>query len=364
MSDEDTKSILPAVPEEVTAEWLSSVLKLKVKSIELTKSVLNATASKLFFTLTYEDDEEEADRPTHVCLKGGFNPAMLAIESYREILITMYSRETSFFNLVAPKLVNMTLPKVWWAGVNSAQGQAILVMDDLNHQGYTFGDPVEDWSVERVKKGVEQLAALHAGTWGWTLESHPWIIPAYEHVMIGLTMMWEASVFGEDRPPFPEVIKNQARTQAALKKHFATKNPRFSCQLHGDPHTGNTFLDKDERPFFLDWQTMHLGSAFHDFAYFVVGALSVEDRRAHELEILEHYVNYLTKFGVEGVSIDDEDVVKEYHKCCMSGLGWVLTPYDMQGRERVWAMCERYCAAIVDHKTIELVESLPEPESA
>lgn len=272
---------LPTVPEQVTASWLASVLELNLKAAELTKSILNATASKLFVTLTYEDDDVEAVRPTYLCLKGGFNPAMLAVEGYREILITMYTRETKFFNLVAPKLTNMSLPKVWWAGSDSQQ--AILAMDDLNYKGFTFGNPVETWPVERVMTGVEQLAALHAGTWGMSMADHSWLTPAYEHVMIGLTLMWDDQVLGSGRPPCPDIIKqNRERTVAAMKKHYVTKNPRFICLLHGDPHTGNTYIEEAGNPRFLDWQTLHIGSAFHDFAYFIVGALSIEDRRAHD----------------------------------------------------------------------------------
>ncbi|KAF7557147.1 hypothetical protein G7Z17_g916 [Cylindrodendrum hubeiense] len=352
---------LPTVPEQVTASWLGGVLGLNVKSIELTNSVLNATASKLFITITYEDENVDTLRPTYVCLKGGFNPAMLAIEGYREILITMYTREAKFFNLVAPKLIDMSLPKVWWAG--AASQQAILVMDDLNHSGFTFGNPVDAWSVERVMSGVEQLAALHAGTWGYSMDDHPWLTPAYEHVMIGLTLMWDDQVLGADRPPCPDIIKgDRERTVAAMKKHYVTKNPKFICLLHGDPHTGNTYVDKAGNPRFLDWQTLHIGSAFHDFAYFVIGALSIEDRRAHELSLLDHYLETLAKFGGPSFTTQADEVVKEYHKSTISGMGWVLTPYDMQPKERVIAMCERYCAAIVDHKTIELIESLPDAE--
>ncbi|KAF4473052.1 aminoglycoside phosphotransferase [Fusarium albosuccineum] len=352
---------LPTIPEQVTASWLSEVLGQKIKSIDLTNSILNATASKLFVTIEYDDEGDETSRPSHVCLKGGFNPAMLAIEGYREILVTMFTREAKFFNLVAPKLHNISLPKVWWAGSNSEQ--AILVMEDLNHGGFTFGNPEYDWSVERVKLGIEQLAALHASTWGYSMEDHPWLKPAYEHVMIGLTMMWDNQVLGADRPPCPDIIKgSRERTVGAMKKHFATKNPKFICLLHGDPHTGNTYLDKEGNPRFLDWQTLHIGSAFHDFAYFVVGALSIENRRTHEMDLLGHYLESLARFGGPTFSAQDEDVRREYSKSTISGMGWILTPYDMQLKERVIAMCERYGAAIVDHKAIELIESLPDLE--
>jgi thiamine kinase-like enzyme len=182
-------------------------------------------------------------------------------------------------------------------------------------------------------------------------------------MMIALTEMWDAQILGADRPPCPDIIKNSRdRTVAALKKHFATKNPKFMSLIHGDPHTGNTYLDKAGNPRFLDWQTFHIGSPFHDLAYFVVGTLSVEDRRMHEMAIVNHYLEALARFDGPLLSTKDEEVWREYSKSMMSGMGWILTPYALQPKERVFAMCERYGAAIMDHKAIETVESFPDPE--
>jgi hypothetical protein len=49
-------------------------------------------------------------------------------------------------------------------------------------------------------------------------------------------------------------------------------------------------------------------SAFHDVAYFIGAALTIEDRRAHELEIVEHYLRTLEKFGVESLFTSDREV--------------------------------------------------------
>ncbi|CEI63173.1 hypothetical protein FVEN_g288 [Fusarium venenatum] len=350
---------LPTTPNQVTASWLSKVLGHDIKSAELTQSVLNATASKLFITIEYLDDNDELDRPKHVCLKGGFNPAMMAAEGYRDMLIAAYTNEARFFSLVAPNLSHISLPKIWWAGVE--EGQGILVMEDLNQSGFTFGNPHDVWPVKRLKAGAEQLAALHASTWGYSSEKYPWITPSYEGMIMALAGMWDDQIYGADRPPCPDIIKqSRERTVSAIKKHFATKNPKFISLIHGDPHTGNTYSDKAGNPRFLDWQTFHIGSPFHDLTYFIVGALTVEDRRTHEMAIVEHYLDALARFGGPSLSIKDEEVMKEYSKSMMSGMGWILTPYALQPKERVFAMCERYGAAIVDHKAIEIVESLPD----
>jgi aminoglycoside phosphotransferase (APT) family kinase protein len=138
-------------------------------------------------------------------------------------------------------------------------------------------------------------------------EDYPWITASYEGMMMALTDMWDDQIHGADRPPCPEIIKaSRDRTVNA------TKNPKFMFLIHGEPHTGNTYLDKAGNPRFLDWQTFHIGSPFHDLSYFVVGALSVEDRRANEMWTIDHYHLALARFGSPSLSTQDEDVMREY----------------------------------------------------
>ena len=59
------------------------------------------------------------------------------------------------------------------------------------------------------------------------------------------------------------------------------------------------------------------------------------------------------------MSRDDEEVIQEYRKCTIIGMGWVMTPHASVRKERVVPMVERYCTVMVDHEVIELFESLP-----
>ncbi|KAI2626746.1 kinase-like domain-containing protein [Hypoxylon sp. NC1633] len=344
---------LPTTPQEISSTWLSGVLRQNVHYFEVTSALLDQTAGKVFMRIEYDNGRRDT-----LCLKGSFNPDMMAMEGYSNILAAMYTREVDFFNHIAPALTAMRLPKVWWAGANIEQPQAIVIMEDLGKKGYSFGTDLKPWSIDRVEAGVEQLAALHASTWNASMQDYPWLTPNYEEVMIGLTGNWEQVVLGPGRPPVPNILKNKERTVAAMKKHFATKNPKFLCLIHGDPHPGNTFTDQDGKPSFLDWQTVHIGSAFHDLAYFVVGAFSIDDRRKHELSILSHYLEKLAQFGGPNLTTNDEEVMVEYRKSMMAGMGWILTPYEMHRKEKVLSMVERYSAAFEDHKVITLVESL------
>ncbi|KAI1465581.1 kinase-like domain-containing protein [Daldinia caldariorum] len=346
-----TQLQLPTVPEEVTASWLTEVLKIKVKSAEL-KKVLPGTATKLYISIQYEDDKavlQSAD----ICVKGGFNPAFIEQVPW---VVMIFQREVEFFNRVAPSLGHIGLPKVWWAGYNSRQG--IVMMDDLS-QKCEFGRPTEAWTVARALSGVEQLAALHASTWGVKPEDYPWLTSDYDQAILVLMQTFDEVVNGPDRPVVHGYLKDQKRVTEALKKHYALRNPKFRCLLHGDPHTGNTYLENGA-PRFLDWQMIHIGSAFHDVAYFIGGALSIEDRRTHEYEILDHYLATLEKLGGPKFSRKEEDVLQEYRKSFLAGIGWIMCPYEMQLKDCVDAMARRYSAALDDHKTLELVESLPD----
>lgn len=349
---DNTRDGLPLLPEVITADWLSQVLGYKIKGVK-TRNILPGTATKVFVTVTYED--EKAPLPANICLKGGFNPALIEMMPF---VVTIYKREVDFYTRVAPSLKDMDLPQVYWAG--HGEGQGIIIMDDLKTAGYSFGTPSDPWSVASVLAGVEQLAALHGKTWGVSHGDYPWLTSDYDQALLHLMQTYEQVVRSPGRPVIPEYMKDQDRITAVLKKHYGTRNPRFQCLLHGDAHVSNTYLVEGGAPRFLDWQMIHIGSAFHDVAYLIGGALDVETRRAKELDILGHYLQSLERFGGPALSVSDEDVLIEYKKSLLAGVGPIMCPYEMQPREWVFPMAERYAAALDDHKVLELVESLPE----
>jgi hypothetical protein len=128
--------------------------------------------------------------------------------------------------------------------------------------------------------------------------------------------------------------------------------------LHGDSHVSNTYLVKGGHPRFLDWQMVYIGSAFHDVAYLIGGALDVETRRVREFDILEDYLRTLEKLGGPILSSKDKIVADEYKKLFLAGVGPIMCPYEMQPKEWVFPMAERYAAALDDHEVLDLVESL------
>jgi hypothetical protein len=65
----------------------------------------------------------------------------------------------------------------------------------------------------------------------------------------------------------------------------------------------------------------HELSALHDVACFIGAALTVENRRAHELETMEHHLRTLEKIGVEPLFVADEKVSIEYQNSFLAVIG-------------------------------------------
>lgn len=157
---------LPALPSDITPQWLGDKLGHRVKSIENTSNIWG-TASKLFYTITYENESSE-ERPKHICIKGVFDPKMIEAQPWT---VSLAQREAEFFTKVAPNVRNMIFPKGWWSGMSDKQG--IAIMNDLTTEGCTFPTETATYSVEKVLNGVEQLAGLHAQYWGQSQDDHP-----------------------------------------------------------------------------------------------------------------------------------------------------------------------------------------------
>ncbi|KAF5715044.1 aminoglycoside phosphotransferase [Fusarium mundagurra] len=346
---------LPLTVEELTASWFTKILGKPVKDAAIVKEI-HGTASKILMKLTFDNSAENDNTPTRVCVKGGFSPALVASLPF---MFAVYRLEAEFYYYLAPQIA-IPLPPLIYAGTDTVKGQGIVILADLEATGYTFGNPLEPWSVNRVKASVQQLAVLHASTWGNTGEEH---IPSLgetvslRDAIIGLLTPeeWNKRFAPGTRPPVPEHMEDRERITAVFKALWSS-NTKLNCLVHGDAHIGNTFISPLGEPGFLDWQVIHAGSAMHDVAYFIIGSLSIEDRRNHEKELLQAWLDAL--YRSNGPEFQLEEVWGEYQRQTFHGFAWALAGPMMQSREIVDAMTERHCAAIEDHKSIELLERM------
>jgi aminoglycoside phosphotransferase (APT) family kinase protein len=117
------------------------------------------------------------------------------------------------------------------------------------------------------------------------------------------------------------------------------------CFVHGDAHIGNTFAIPDQEVGFLDWQSSFHGVWAHDVTYFIVTALTVEDRRRSERDLLEEYVAQMHGLGV---SLDRDEAWREYRHHVFYACSWSMCLPEWQPEETICLVTERAIAAAAD----------------
>lgn len=346
---------LPLVIEDITPAWLSKALNVTVETLRV-QEVIHGSGSKVLIEVTYAPTRgrRHALPPAHLCVKGGFNPQLLAV---LPDLFAVYRLEAEFYHHLAPRIPHLRLLPSYWCGVDQprgrGRGQGLVVLADAGARGlgYTFGDPRRAWPVTRVREALAQLARLHAATWGGrvgtaavtaavgvreegddddgssSLLSLPWVPGEPEGMRAVVEGMmapaaWAAR-FGDPavRPPIPEVFwAHRDRVVRCLRALWASSSSspspvgggggvgggdKMTCVVHGDTQVGNTFMDGEGRPGFLDWQCVHVNSAAQDVTYFMTGALEVEERRRHERELFGFYLDELLEAGGPRLEVED-----------------------------------------------------------
>lgn len=356
---------LPTTVDGVTPAWCSQILKAPVADLKIL-SVRHGSSSTLVVHLEYAPGVDRSSFPENIFFKGGFNPELIAIAPS---LLDTYRREAEFYHHISPKLISsgMNLPKSWYSGIDSSSGQGIVVLEDLTTLGCSFGNPNETWPVDRVLRGVEQLAILHAKTWKCIQDpSYKWLSTnngGLRGIILELTKTGPFNAVAPKNlevlgPDFDKsILLDSDRIVTAFKKLWKSDaSTELDCFIHGDPHIDNTYMTASGEPGFLDWQAASNGNCFHDVSYFVTSALTVKDRRANEEQIVKHYLESLKHLG--GPQVDWETGWYEYKKHLFHGYVLALTQPGMQSQENIWALVGRYIPAIVDHSVIQLLEGL------
>jgi aminoglycoside phosphotransferase (APT) family kinase protein len=130
--------------------------------------------------------------------------------------------------------------------------------------------------------------------------------------------------------------------------------------LHGDPHIGNTYVLPDDTVGFLDWQMVRRGNFSLDLGYFLQGALTIEDRRNHERDLVGEYRRALSLPDDEMPTA--EEIWLRYRASVAHGLAiWIATLSGgdaWQRPEICLAFAQRYSAAFVDLETRDALDSI------
>lgn len=293
---------IPLEPHLIEPNWLTEALGERFPGVRVTQvDVLErheVTNTHARIRVSYEPS---AGAPETMFCK--FLPADAG---RREAIAStqMGVREARFYDELAPRLA-MRMPKVHVSKWREDDGMFLLLLEDLRAAGCTISDGVQCVTPDSAAVALEDLAALHVRYEDPVRRAAetPWVREPDGPREYGESRLAYGLEHHRDRltDAFATLAERYVADSESL--HRLWHEGPFTV-LHGDPHIGNLF-DDHGRTGFLDWGLITLSTPMRDASYFLVMAMSTDDRRAHEERLLRHYLDVRRALGGTVISFDD-----------------------------------------------------------
>jgi hypothetical protein len=364
MSTATARPPVPRTADEVTPEWLTRALQANGRDVvvrTVRRTPLGEGVGMMSLLEHVEVEYEHGDGPTTMVLK---LPATNEANRAVALAFDIYRRETLFYRDVAA-LTPAATPEVYVSEIEGKEA-FVLLLEDLGH--YRLGDQIVGCSVADAELCMVELGDLHATFWEDVdrpeLEFLPYHHPSHhsEGLRQGAAAGWDPmlEVFG-DVVPAP---------LAALKDRFLAAIPRMQewiatpplTVVHGDFRMDNLFFGTtpgESRVAAIDWQGALKAKGVQDLGYLLGGSVEIEDRRAHERDLVGKWHENLCHGGVEGYSLDQawQDYLRSllYQWTVTTVIAGTLDPSNDRGRAWMTRMVDRHATAIEDHQLRELL---------
>lgn len=255
-------------------------------------------------------------------------------------------------------------PTVYAALIDETREDFILVMEDLTARGADPRDATRPMTVEQAASGVRGLGRMHGKFWGTRVSDDPalnWLEPFVPwDGMQAAPLPAALERLGEDAPTEVMALTIDRLIDDIWKPYIRSLTRSPQTLLHGDPHIGNTYVLPGGEVGFLDWQVARSGNWSLDLGYFLQGAVTIEDRRRHERELLEVYRESLGLPAAELPSMDE--IWLRYRASVAHGLTlWLCTASAGELWQRpdiALALAQRYSAAYGDLQTAGAISDL------
>lgn len=289
---------VPRAWADITPDWMSRAVGEPVENLaldEIDEGTTSRTRARLIFA------SGRAPQQVFVKAQGSLG--------HRLLLLSIGGLLSEARLLAHRELLPLETPEVYGSAIDRRTLRTITVMEDVSQRGARPNVATTPLTPDEVANGLAGLARLHASAWGGRLPAPlswvgPWrMTPGYR--LMGALGPPKAAkklreLGREDVLPSGGLSVSAGRKLFSRSSALARTGPQ--TLLHGDAHVGNSYSLPDGTVGFYDWQLVRTGSWSHDVGYFLGSALSVEDRRHNERELLK---GYLEELGSAAPSFDE-----------------------------------------------------------
>jgi aminoglycoside phosphotransferase (APT) family kinase protein len=344
------RTAVPSTIGDVTAEWLTAVLGRKVDAVRVEQIALDSG----FSSLLYRAHLTGEGVPDSVIVK---LPAVSAAGDAMKML-GGYAREVEFYRRVAGRAPIGT-PQVFAAGMD-ANSDFVLVLEDL--AGWDNADHLAGLSLDRARRCIAQLAALHA--WS-TKPANADAVAAFPSIDGPMTRDLLPAAFGaawqiyreKASAPVPPAVAHYAERFAELAPAATQALSERAMLIHGDIRADNLFFCGEQLKV-VDFQLAGRGAGATDIGYLVSQGLPTELRSGNDEMLLREYLDLLAGQGVSDYSFDEAWCHYRYAVAyfvvlpTMPLLSWDSLPE--RSRQLCMRLVERAVAAIDETDAVEV----------
>lgn len=360
---------VPPFSWAVSPEWLTAALcadkDARVVGVRH-EPVSSGTTDRSRLILEYAGSAEDvADLPATVFVK--------STDSYQTRLqvgaVGGATGEIRFYQQIEPS-TPIVAPRGYYGAAHRPSGRSILLLEDLGKTpGLVFGDCRNLLNRTRAEALVDAMAVVH----GCLLESPRfdtdlrWTITSelMQRALNAYVDFERRTVVGVDRGAdiIPEdVRKRRDQIHSALMRSLDLDRGAALGLNHSDVHAGNWFITSDDEMGLYDWAAMVRGQGTRDLVYALMSALTIEDRRNWERDLIARYTE--RRAEISGKPHDEEAVWTSYRQQTLHGLTfWLYTlgGGPMQPSMQVDAISrtniERMAQAAVDLDTFAALDA-------
>ena len=345
---------IPVSPDEVTASWLSDVLRTGVDAVDVSPIGTGQTGATYRVAVRYGSDAG---------LPGSFVVKLPAQdEAVRDRVALSYRSEHAFYTEVADT-VAVPLARCYHCAIADEGAQFVLLLADMAPAEQ--GDQILGCTPAQAHLAVTALAGLHGPRFNdpaW-LSFTGTVMPKPDEAtarglgdITGVAAQTTLEKLGPRMDPADRATVSESA--ALIGDWLWNAPPRFSL-LHGDYRLDNLLFDPDHtRVTVVDWQTLAVGLPARDLAYFIATSLPADERAAHERDLVAAYHRALTGYGISGYDV--ETCWQDYRLGMLqvpliSTLGHAFSAATERGDEMALTMLTRGSRAIRELGSLELI---------
>jgi aminoglycoside/choline kinase family phosphotransferase len=351
-------SSLPAMPEGLSAQWLTPILHqaglrsdaylIDVRRTGVGDGVgMMSELSRLNLTWSKPGDDLPA---TMIAKYASTNPMNRAAATGFHV----YEREVRYFLEVDARTTART-PRCYYGKLEA--DNYLLLMDDLGD--YRVGSQAAGAGFEDTAIAVDELARLHASFWEKASEFEwvPHIVNSYHaDTMITLARAgWDPMVnhFSEHVPEAIRARKDDIL--AAIPNLQAAMDKGPITLIHGDFRLDNVMFGVKPGHFpavILDWQGPLLCKGVVDLALLLGQNTHIEVRRQQERNLVQRYVDGLAALGVNyppATAWEDYLDALTYQWCYAATVTGSLDSSNPRSAAWMRSLVSRQSAATLDH---------------